>query len=154
MPSASEVSNVAKLIGRVCTPTEDIVFSETEKGVPFCKYQIAVNRKLYLADSEGEDDHSDYPVVYSYGKQAEDDSASLKQGALVYIDGFVRTVGAESNVVCASCEKEFPFKTRKMSLSPYSVEYLRDYNETLESTHKKDVTPEASIEDNDAELEG
>lgn len=136
----AEVSNVAKVIGRVCSPTENIVLGETDQGVPFCKYQLAVNRKLYIEGSNGDDDHTDYPIVYSYGSVAEDDIQVLQQNALVYIDGYIRTSTLTKRLVCQHCGEEFDVTSKRMTLSPYSVEYLRDFKgDVLESTHGEEA---------------
>lgn len=137
--SCAEISNIAKVIGRVCTPTDDIVFGETDKGEVYARYQIAVNRKLYVKDSEDEADHADFPIVYSYGDIARDDKEVLQQGALVYLDGYIHTMLREQEVTCDECNEVFTFKTQYMNLSPYSMEYLRDFkDDVLESTHTSD----------------
>jgi len=134
--SCAEISNIAKVIGRVCTPTEDITFGETDKGDVFARYQLAVNRKLYVKDSEGEADHADFPIVYSYGDVARDDAEVLQQNALVYLDGYVHTMQRDQELTCDECGNVFTFKTQYMNLTPYSMEYLRDYkDDVLESTH-------------------
>lgn len=134
--SCAEISNIAKVIGRVCTPTEEIVFGETDKGEVYARYQLAVNRKLYVRDSEGEEDHADFPIVYSYGDVARDDKEVLQQNALVYLDGFIHTMQKEQEVICSECNQVFTYKTQYMNLSPYSMEYLRDFkDDVLESTH-------------------
>ena len=143
----AEIANIAKVIGRVCTNTEDIYFGETEQGELYGRYQLAVNRKLYIRDSEDEEDHADFPVIYSYGDIAKEDQQILKQNTLVYLDGYIHTMIYEQPVECSHCGEEFKYKSQKMNLTPYSMEYLRDFDELLESTHgsKKDIqdaTPE------------
>lgn len=126
---AAEISNVAKVIGRVCSP--DIRTGVSEIGDVYASYQLAVNRKYYLYGTSNYDDHADYPYVISYNKQAEDDEKALVSGSLVYIDGYVHTMLAPLTVECANeeCQKEFTINSQRMSITPYSVEYLRDYNE-------------------------
>lgn len=132
----AEISNIAKIIGRICCPTDAIITGETENGVPYCRYQLAVNRKLYVADSEGEDDHTDYPVVISYGDVAYDDSEVLQQNALVYLDGYIHVMQQERSLTCQHCGADIPYKTTSMTLTPYSMEYLRDFkDDVLASTH-------------------
>lgn len=134
----AEISNIAKVIGYVVSPTDTIELKETDRGVPYCKYQIAINRKLYIEGSRGEEDHTDYPIIYSYGDIAEDDVSVLQQGAMVYLDGFLRTSTLERKEICPHCGCEFIVKNKRMTLSPYSMEYLRDYKgDVLESTHAK-----------------
>lgn len=134
-----EISNVAKIIGRVCS--DKIRSGDTEYGDIFSTYQIAVNRKYFLQGSTGYDDHSDYPYVISYNEQAVDDAKALKQGALVYIDGYVHTMLTPMKCTCANeeCNRDFEIKTQRMSITPYSTEYLRDYNDdAIEQTHPED----------------
>lgn len=131
----AEVSNIAKVLGRVCTPTDAIFIGETEQGEIYARYQLAVNRKLYIPGSENADDHTDYPWVYSYGDIAVEDAHTLQQGTLVYMDGFLRTKVYPHQVVCDECGGEFTFDHQRATLSPYSMEYLRDYAELNPSTH-------------------
>ncbi len=145
----AEISNVAKVIGRVCS--EEIHTGDTERGDIFSTYQLAVNRKYYLYGSSDYDDHSDYPYVISYNDQAIKDNKALYQGSLVYIDGYVHTMLTPLSVECANeeCGKEFTIKTQRMSLTPYSTEYLRDYNENaIEETrpNRKDDTNEYELD--------
>ena len=141
--SCAEISNIAKVIGRVCTPTEEIAFGETDKGEVYARYQIAVNRKLYVKGSEGEEDHADYPIVYSYGDVARDDSEVLQQNALIYLDGYIHTMLKDQEVTCDECGNSFTFKVQHMNLTPYSMEYLRDFkDDVLESTHTSVSNPE------------
>lgn len=143
----AEISNIAKVIGRVCCPTDSITMGETESGIPYCRYQLAVNRKLYITDSEGDDDHTDYPVVISYGDIAYDDYEVLQQGALVYLDGYIHVIQQDRVEVCPHCGASIPYKTASMSLSPYSMEYLRDFkDDVLESKYgSTDVESETEI---------
>lgn len=149
--NCAEVSNIAKVIGRVCTPTEEIITSETERGELYCRYQLAVNRKLYVKDSIDEEDHSDYPLVYSYGHIASDDSQVLQQNALIYVDGYIHTMILEQDVECFDCKNVFAIKSQRMNLTPYSNEYLRDFKgDVLESTHTKgDPNPPEQLNENE-----
>jgi hypothetical protein len=133
--SCAEVSNVAKVLGRVCTPTDNIFVGETEHGEVYTRYQIAVNRKLYIPGSENADDHTDYPWVCSYGDIATDDAHTLQQGTLIYLDGHLRTKTYSHPTTCPECGTQFTFEHQRASLSPYSMEYLRDYAELAPSTH-------------------
>lgn len=151
--NVAEISNIAKVIGRVCCPTDSITMAETENGVPYCRYQLAVNRKLYVADSDGEEDHADYPVVISYGDIAYDDHDVLQQNALVYLDGYIHVIQQERTTICPHCGATIPYKTASMTLSPYSMEYLRDFkDDVLESTHMVDEPREDEpLHDSDKE---
>ena len=64
-----------------------------------------------------------------------DDANILCQGTLVYLDGFLRTKTYPHPVTCESCGGEFSFEHQRATLSPYSMEYLRDYAELNPSTH-------------------
>ncbi len=132
----AEISNIAKMIGRVCLKDDQIIIGETERGNKFAKYQIAINRKLFDTSSVDSEDHSDYPVVYSYDDVADQDEAMLCEGALIYLDGYVHTMNTTQQVECCRCHKVFEVKNLRMNLTPYSNEYLRDYkNDGLQSTH-------------------
>ncbi len=144
----AEISNIAKVIGRVCIKDDKFIVGETESGDKFMKYQIAVNRKLFDTTSLGADDHSDYPVVYSYNDVADKDEAMLCEGALIYVDGYVHTMEYDEQIECCECHKTFPIKTQRMNLTPYANEYLRDYK--MDALPSKYTTNEADI--NDPEL--
>lgn len=134
MRKCAEISNIAKVIGRVCV--KDIITGETERGNKYAKYQIAINRKLFDNTAVDEEDHADYPVVYSYDDTADSDEAMLCEGALIYLDGYIHTMEFEQNILCCECNQVFTVKTQRMNLTPYSNEYLRDYKEDgLQSTH-------------------
>ena len=119
----------------MCTPTDKILHGETDHGDLYARYQLAVNRKLFVKDSIDEEDHTDYPFVYSYGDVADKDLTILKQGTLIYLDGYLHTMVFEDEAECSECHNIFPFKYQRMNLTPYSTEYLRDYDELTPSTH-------------------
>lgn len=140
----AEISNIAKVMGRVCTPTEDIVTAETDNGNLYSRYQLAVNRKLFVRGSESYEDHTDFPLVYSYDDIAHEDSLVLKQGALIYLDGFVHTMKMSQSATCDNCGNDFSYDIQRMNLTPYANEYLRDYNaDAIESTHPENEPEEA-----------
>ena len=133
----AEISNQTKVIGRVCRDVEQL---HTDEGKACAKYQIAINRKLYVEGSEPED-HTDYPYVYSYGRVAEDDIKYIKAdspGTLLYVDGFIHTVKFDQSTFCQNddCGKEFKFQNQTMNITPYSVEYLRDFADLGPSSHE------------------
>lgn len=128
----AEISNQAKIIGRVCKEPETM---QTDEGQTCTKYQVAVNRKLYIRGTEPED-HSDYPYVYSYGEVAEDDALTLQVNTLIYLDGYIHTMKFDQNTVCQECGEPFKFPNQTLNITPYSVEYLRDYGELKPSTHE------------------
>lgn len=147
----AEHSNHAKIIGRVCTPTENISSGETDRGDLYAKYQLAVNRKLFVLDSVDEEDHTDYPMVYAYNDVAEDNLRTLQQGTLIYLDGYLHTMVYDKTETCPVCNNEFSYKWSRMNLTPYSVEYLRDYDELAPSTHS-DKTTEPEVAQIDKEI--
>jgi single-stranded DNA-binding protein len=141
----AEISNFAKIIGRVCTPTDKIHYGTTERNDIFTRYQLAVNRKMYIAGSDGYDDHTDYPWIISYGKQAYNDHIALQQGSLVYLDGFVHTMLMKVHAKCTECGEDFTFESQRMMLTPFSVEYLQncnnsDIDQTRENKDEEDNT--------------
>lgn len=131
----AEISNIAKIMGRVTTETDKIVVAETDRGNLYARYQIAVNRKLFIRDSSSYEDHTDYPLVFSYDNVAYKDSMALTQGSLIYLDGFLHTMKTTKNIDCDECGENFTYEVQNMTLTPYSNEYLRDYNaDALEQT--------------------
>ena len=142
MIDTAEISNVAKVMGRVCTNTDSIVTAETDRGVLYTRYQLAVNRKLFIKGTSTYEDHTDYPLVYSYDDTAYQDSLVLRQGSLIYLDGFVHTIKNNQDVECDECGNTFSYEVQRMSLTPYSNEYLRDYDmDALEQTHPVENDP-------------
>lgn len=130
----AEISNVAKIIGRVCNE-EGVKYYEDGEGHAKSSYQIAVNRKFYIygstmdrgsVDDATQDDRADYPWVTSYGKVAEEDYQQIQQGSLIFIDGYVHTQSYNQKTVCENpeCGKEFEYKCQSVTITPYSNEYL------------------------------
>jgi len=150
LKNCAEVSNVAKVIGRVCINDDDFVYAETDRGDRYAKYQIAVNRKFYDSTAVDAEDHADYPIVYSYNDVADQDKAMLKQGALIYLDGYLHTMKYDAEVECFECGQTFNVPMQRMNLTPYSNEYLRDYKtDGLASTHKEAVEDPGPMHDGD-----
>lgn len=146
----AEISNIAKVMGRVCSKDEEIITAQTDQGEFYTRYQLAVNRKLFHKDSEDYEDHTDYPFVFSYGNVALDDQAVLKQGALIYVDGYVHTMIKDTITPCEYCGNEFAYKEQRMNLTPYANEYLRDFKmDVLEQTHP--VTTNNDVSTNEPE---
>ena len=121
----AEISNVAKVVGRVCSP--EITMFNNDEGAIGARYQIAINRKLFVTGTEPED-HTDYPWVYSYGDVAETDQQALRQGSLVLLDGYVHTMKFKQNIYCSNpeCGEMFDFPNQSMNITPYSCEYLEN----------------------------
>lgn len=153
MKNCAEISNIVKIIGRLCIDKEDIVYAETDRGDRYAKYKIAVNRKYFDQTAVDEEDHTDYPVVYSYNEVADQDMAMMKKGTLIYLDGYLHTMKYDADVVCCECGEKFTVSMQRMNLTPYSNEYLRDHIEDgLESTHTKETMNEPEIE-HDSDIE-
>jgi len=123
----AEISNICKVIGTVCVSGENFRNGESENGDSFLKYKIAVNRKIKEFDSVDKEDHVDYPYVCSFNDVAAGDRKMLKLGTMIYIDGFVHTSAPSIGVLCGECSTEFSTRVQNMNITPYSVEYLRDY---------------------------
>lgn len=130
----AEISNVAKIIGRVCNE-EGVKFYKDEEGHAKSTYQVAVNRKFYIygsrmdrgsTDDETQEDRADYPWVSSYGKVAEEDNAQIQQGSLLFIDGYIHTQAYEQKTICSNpeCNHEITYKCQSFQVTPYSNEYL------------------------------
>jgi hypothetical protein len=121
-----------KLIGRVCKTSdandapENPQLKTNDSGDEYCKYQIAVNRKLYIEGS-GLEEHSDYLWVRSFNRNAEKDALALSVNSLIYLDAYVRSFTAKQRIdACINCGKSYTFSNTGFEVIPYSVEYLRD----------------------------
>lgn len=117
--NCAEASNILKLIGVVCREPE---FYTYDNGTEYAHYNLAVNRKLFV---EGQPETTaDFPWVKTYGAQAEDDKKAIKQGSLLYIDGYVKSEKVKKEVTCEACGYKFDFEHAVMVVRPFSVEYL------------------------------
>lgn len=123
----AEISNVAKVVGRVCSP--EVKTFRNDEGALGARYQIAINRKLYVTGSDP-DDHTDYPWVYSYGDVAEVDQTALQQGSLLLLDGYVHTMKFKQKEYCKNpeCGELFEYPNQSMNITPYSCEYFENCN--------------------------
>jgi single-strand DNA-binding protein len=115
-----EESNIVRILGALCRKPEFTTTGDNKK-VSLCKYQIAVNRKLNVAQDS--DTFTDYPWVNSFAKQAEQDAIRLDVGSQVYIDGGLQTRGIKRNITC-ECGEKFKAADMVTEIVPYSVEYL------------------------------
>ncbi|MDO4977114.1 MAG: single-stranded DNA-binding protein [Eubacteriales bacterium] len=116
-----EVSNEAFIIGNVVDEPEVL---STGKN-PCCRYQVAIERKYHVRSQS--DIRTDFPYIYSYGKQALSDMIYLKQGALIMADCFIRNRSVKMKTMCTNCEHETTYQNVASELVPYSVEYLRGH---------------------------
>lgn len=118
-----EVSNQCLIMGTVVSEPE---FIRTKRGLSICRYCVGVNRKYYINTQNTM--ISDYPWVYSYGSQAEDDYRHLvKNESLVMIDSFVHNEHFKNKMVCGNCGQEFTYTDIGTQFTPYAVEYLCGY---------------------------
>lgn len=126
-----EVSNQALLIGTVITKPQ--LVEDEKTGAKFCRYMIGVDRKFVLDRSEDSRKAADYPWVYTYGRQAEEDAKRLKgsqeneAGSRVFVEAAVSTEKVEKHWKCANCGQEYTTEVNGSKLIAYSVEYLSNY---------------------------
>ena len=119
-----ENSNQALIIGKVVTDPE--IVPNGKNSTTCCRYGLGVDRKYYIATQD--DKTADYPWVYSYGEQAETDKIKLmKFKTEVLIDGFIHNKKIKSRMTCDNCGCNFVYQNLITQITPYSVEYLRDY---------------------------
>jgi len=115
----AEMSNNLMVLGTVCvTPSTR---TTGEERVPYCQYQIALNRSFNVGNKTAS---SDYPWVKSIGEQARQDSLRLQKGSQVYIRGAIQTRNLWRNILCSHCNETFKAEDFVAEISPYSVEYL------------------------------
>lgn len=126
-----EISNEALIIGNVVN-TPELLGTEAR---PCCRYGLGVDRKYYIR-TQGTIT-SDYPWVYSFGKQALMDHEHLKEKALILVDGFLRNREIKNKMVCNTCQQVYTFDDVAMEFVPYSVEYLNGYYTDLDLAKMK-----------------
>lgn len=119
----AEVSNIVKLIGRLCRDPERIMNVKQASA----QYQVAVNRKFKIRE-DNPDTKTDFPWIKSYGPQAEEDFTALHVNSLVYVDGCIQSRPISRRVCCPHCGAENSFEEFAYEVVPYSVEYLDDCN--------------------------
>lgn len=119
-----EISNDIDILGTVVNEPEIV-----DGKFPCCRYMIAVDRKYYIKTQDTI--YTDYPWVYSYGKQGKMDKKYLQPGTLVLISGFLRNRSVRSDITCKCCGKKYQYADMATEIIPYSVEYMRG--------HKKDI---------------
>ena len=95
-----EISNNVDILGTVVNEPEIV------KGkFPCCRYMLAVDRKYYIRTQDSI--YTDYPWVYSYGKQCQMDFDYLQPGSLILVSGFLRNRNVKSNINFIDvCSKE------------------------------------------------
>lgn len=116
-----EVSNRITAIG---TATADpIMHLHETSGTWITSYVLKLDRKIRVRE-DAEDNHCDFPVVKSYGKNALLDHALIQQGSLVLLDGMLQARNYDRGFVCESCGESFRAKDYVVEIIPYSTEYL------------------------------
>lgn len=108
--------NSVILLGVVCRDTE---YREEEKNgeiQKIMKLQMAVNRR--------EPKKTDYPIVYSFGRQAEEDEKRLQKGSQILVDGILNTKYYEKEYQCNVCGHKFSRYVDETEVHALSVEYL------------------------------
>lgn len=144
----AENSNRVFLMGNVVSVPE---WAGKQKTA-CCRYKLAVERKYYILTQDDRD--IDYPFIYSYGKQAENDMRYLKHGALVLVDGFIRNRKAVSTMRCIACGQEYTYPGIATEIVPYSVEYLRGYYSKEEAEEKERLEAEEKADQARSEIFG
>jgi single-strand DNA-binding protein len=117
-----EISNTAMLLGSLCRDTEFRLLANT--GIPSAQYQLAINRKYNVKRQQ--QNHTDYPWINSFGKQAEQDALRLQTGSQVFVQGGIQTRNVQKTIVCPECNTEFKAEDFVAEVVPYSVEYLNN----------------------------
>ncbi|MBO4847222.1 MAG: single-stranded DNA-binding protein [Lachnospiraceae bacterium] len=132
-----EVSNQILVVGTVLNDPKLIT---TKKGIQFCQYRLAINRK-YTIRTDDPSVRTDWPIVKSYGEQARDDKIYLKYQADVLIDGFLQARTVTRKQKCPYCGEIYEWKDHTMELVPFAVEYLNGFKskEEVEAEAQKPV---------------
>ena len=135
-----EISNRVTLVGYLCGDVTmekkakiygDLLSASAHKGL--AKYQIAVNRKLFIA-SDNPNTKTDYPHIISIGEHAEEDFLSIYKGSKVLVDGMIATRKIRKvGCVCAHCNEKYDWEERVTEVVSYGTEYLSDFK-TIEGT--------------------
>lgn len=122
-----EISNQATVIGTLCGDPELYMVKKGKKGgFLVTQYKLAVNRK-YRVLEDPSDLKTDYPWIKAYGAIAESDAKALHQGSTVFIDGLIKTRSFTRSTVCEHCNEVYEWEDSTMEVTPYSVEYLRNF---------------------------
>lgn len=139
-----EISNHALVIGNLC---RDPKYYCSPKGHSVTQYQLAINRKYFIENSDPLV-RTDYPWVRSFGQIAENDAKALYTGSSVLIDGYLQTRPVPRKTVCAHCGQEYEWPdTTAIEIVPYAIEYLKNCNdlEALEREKERQVADMANL---------
>lgn len=133
----NEVSNLATLIGTICNPPEIVV---DNKKATVAQFQIAINRKYFIADDDVEN-KTDYPWVKVYGREKVDDvMLRCSVGTVVFVDGFLKVRKyPEMTIKCDNpdCDGEMLWKDWTVDVLTYAVEYLDNWKSDEELEKEK-----------------
>ncbi len=137
-----EVSNSITLIGTVVSEPEKLSTPKKEQA----RYRLGINRKYFVTTQP--DVKADYPWVYTYGQQAEDDLRHLLLNAVIFVDGYIRTRNVQVKTSCENCGGEYTYPDVVTDVVPFSVEYC--------SGHKtdEDIAREEELALRNAMLQG
>ena len=139
-----EQSNKVYMIGRIVNDPElRDVQTPYKHTVKCCRYRIAVDRKYFIKTQS--DIKTDYPWVYSYGQQAEDDYRYLRKNSVVLIDGFIQNRLDPSTMTCKACGKSYQYPDAEAEFVPYSVEYLQGYLTEAEASIAEKTLQEKAV---------
>lgn len=142
----SEVSNVFQCIGALVRDV-NFYFAPEKPNTKISQYQLAINRK-YTIKEDGPEIKTDYPWVKTFGEQALEDSETLSEGSVVYINGFLQSRIAKRNLTCSECGAIYDFNDEILEILPWGVEYLfKNKDETVKTEEYAEDKLQRCIED-------
>lgn len=118
----NEVSNLFRCIGALVRDV-DYYYNPGKKRSSNAQYQIAINRK-YTIVQDGPEIRTDYPWVKTVGEQAIQDSETLAEGSVVYINGFLQSRKVKRRFICSECSGEYEWTDDVLEILPWAVEFL------------------------------
>lgn len=130
-----EISNIVYLVGNlVSDPIKGVHYFKvngSDKVIEkyFTRYQLAINRKYYPRGISQIHERTDFPWVYAYGENADNDFKALKAGSKVFVDGALQTRSYSEDYICQNCGKKYHFKGKTLEVVSYATEYLENYDE-------------------------
>ena len=115
-----EISNQVYSIGTLIREPKLVT---TSKGTQICQYPVALNRKFTIR-TDDPTIRTDWPIVKSYGEKARRDKVFLKEGAEIFIDGFIQARTVKRKRKCDCCGQLYEWNDHSMELVAYDTEYL------------------------------
>lgn len=116
-------SNEVSVLGRLTKPPKRV---RVKSKMFLTQYQIALRRK-YIIKEDPPELRADYPYVKSYGEEGEEDWLRLKEGSIVFIDGYLQTRNVLRHATCDVCGEKYDWYEKVDELMPFSTEYLHNY---------------------------